>query len=221
MTAPDDTATLRLWLVRHGRTLFNDLGMAQGWCDSPLTAEGVRGVVELSTRLRDIEWAGVYASPSERAMDTAELIVGDRHPIVRDRRWKEYNFGVWEARPNEEVFTALADLTAPGAEPFSTVRGLFTGDYPALEGGETGAQYGARVAAALAELRASHASGDVLVVTHGMTVGVAATLVDAGFDFGRGMDNATFTVIEYLADGTAHIRAYGARTPEELRAGTR
>lgn len=30
----------RLYLMRHGETLFNKLGKVQGWCDSPLTETG-------------------------------------------------------------------------------------------------------------------------------------------------------------------------------------
>lgn len=214
--ADDGRSVLRLWLVRHGRTLFNERGIAQGWCDSPLTEDGVAGVERLARDLRDVAWEGVYSSTSGRAMDTAEILVADRHPIAADRRWKEYNFGIWEARPNAEVFTALADLTAPGADPFSTVRGIFTGDYPALERGETGAAYRARVVGALADIRERHPRGDVLVVTHGMTVGVALTFADPGFDLGHGMDNATFSVLEYGLDGSVAIRAHGARSREEL-----
>ncbi|MFT4215014.1 MAG: histidine phosphatase family protein [Microbacterium sp.] len=208
---------LRLWLVRHGRTLFNELSLAQGWCDSPLTAQGRAAVGELAENLRAIDWAAVYSSPSERAMDTAEIIVGDRYPILRDRRWKEYNFGVWEGRPNMEVMTQLAGLAGPGdADIVTRLRGLFRGDYPALEGGETGAEYAARVAAAIQDLRRRHTSGDVLVVTHGMTLGVAATQVDEQFDFGQGVENATFGLIEYAPDGTGMIRGMGLRSPAEI-----
>ena len=32
--------TLELYLVRHGKTVFNTTGRLQGWSDSPLTPEG-------------------------------------------------------------------------------------------------------------------------------------------------------------------------------------
>lgn len=32
--------TKTLYLMRHGETLFNQLGLIQGWCDSPLTTNG-------------------------------------------------------------------------------------------------------------------------------------------------------------------------------------
>ncbi|WP_347345736.1 histidine phosphatase family protein [Microbacterium sp.] len=207
--------TLRLWMVRHGQTLFNELGLAQGWCDSPLTDEGRRGVTALADELREIEWSGVYASSSERAVDTAEMLLEGRMPVVRDWRWKEFNFGVWEARPNVEMIEALRSLT-DSADPLVAMRGLLRGDHPALERGESGAQYASRVNAAIADIRARHRSGDVLVVTHGMTIGVAAALADPDFDFGHGQGNATFSLVEYAADGSASIRAHGASSRSVL-----
>ena len=31
---------MKLYLMRHGETLFNTLNRIQGWCDSPLTEKG-------------------------------------------------------------------------------------------------------------------------------------------------------------------------------------
>ncbi|MDU3712559.1 MAG: phosphoglycerate mutase family protein, partial [Streptococcus mitis] len=44
---------VRLYLVRHGKTMFNTIGRAQGWSDTPLTAEGERGIQELGIGLRE------------------------------------------------------------------------------------------------------------------------------------------------------------------------
>lgn len=203
-------ASLRLWLVRHGRTLFNEREIAQGWCDSPLSEEGRSQVRHLAAALINVPWVGVYSSTSERAMDTAEILVEDRHPIVRDRRWKEYNFGVWEARANDEVFAELNRIGAPGDSPSVRLRGLFLGDFPALERGESGADFSARVAGAIADIRAAHDVGDVLVVTHGMTIGVAVRQADPSFEHERGPGNASITLIEYPSDNAAAIRAFGA-----------
>ena len=205
---------LRLWLVRHGRTLFNDLELAQGWSDSPLTTEGREGVVELASNLRSIQWVGTYSSTSERAMDTAEIILGTQEEIVRDRRWKEYNFGTWEARPGGMLLAELRRLS--GKEGPHALRGLYFGDFPALPGGETGGEYHARVRDAIAEIRRTHPAGDVLVVTHGMTIGVAIGTVFPEYEFWRGPANATFAVIEYAdARSQGILRAKDTRSPHE------
>ena len=33
-------AKTRLYIVRHGKTMFNTIDRAQGWSDTPLTAVG-------------------------------------------------------------------------------------------------------------------------------------------------------------------------------------
>ena len=43
----------RLYIARHGKTMFNTIGRAQGWSDSPLTVDGERGIQELGLGLKD------------------------------------------------------------------------------------------------------------------------------------------------------------------------
>ena len=43
----DKMAKTRLFVIRHGRTMFNTIGRAQGWSDTPLTVEGERGIQAL------------------------------------------------------------------------------------------------------------------------------------------------------------------------------
>ena len=33
-------AKTRLFVIRHGRTMFNTIGRAQGWSETPMTEEG-------------------------------------------------------------------------------------------------------------------------------------------------------------------------------------
>ena len=48
---------VRLYLVRHGKTMFNTIGRAQGWSDTPLTAEGELGIHELGIWLERVWFA--------------------------------------------------------------------------------------------------------------------------------------------------------------------
>ena len=66
---------VRLYLVRHGKTMFNTIGRAQGWSDTPLTAEGERGIQELGIGLResDLQFERAYSSDSGRTIQTMEL----------------------------------------------------------------------------------------------------------------------------------------------------
>ena len=92
---------MKFILVRHGETLFNQLGLTQGWCDSPLTEKGIGQVRITKEHLADIPIDEAYSSPSERACDTAEIILEGRGiELKRDKRLKEINFGYFEGSPN-------------------------------------------------------------------------------------------------------------------------
>lgn len=41
---------VKLYIARHGKTMFNTIGRAQGWSDSPLTPFGEEGIRELGGR---------------------------------------------------------------------------------------------------------------------------------------------------------------------------
>ncbi|CAJ1189625.1 hypothetical protein CPR19088_GLDEOEPO_02023 [Companilactobacillus paralimentarius] len=41
-----------LYLMRHGQTLFNQLHLIQGACDSPLTSEGIESAKKASAYLK-------------------------------------------------------------------------------------------------------------------------------------------------------------------------
>ena len=63
---------VRLYLVRHGKTMFNTIGRAQGWSDTPLTAEGELGIHELGIGLREsgLQFDRAYSSDSGRTIQT-------------------------------------------------------------------------------------------------------------------------------------------------------
>ncbi|MEI2802633.1 MAG: histidine phosphatase family protein [Trichococcus flocculiformis] len=86
----------RLYLVRHGETLFNTQGKIQGWSDSPLTERGIKQAQAVRDYFgsEGIRFDHAYSSTSERASDTLELITG--MPYARLKGLKEVNYGFFE-----------------------------------------------------------------------------------------------------------------------------
>lgn len=83
------------YYVRHGETLFNQLGRMQGTCDSPLTRKGIQEAEDIASALRNVPFSCAYTSSAERAIDTAQEIMkyhGDR-PIHETKDLKEFDFG--------------------------------------------------------------------------------------------------------------------------------
>lgn len=91
-----------LYLVRHGETLFNLQKKIQGWCDSPLTNQGIDQAMTTQKyfQARSITFDQCFSSTSERTSDTLELITD--HPYTRLKGLKEWNFGRLEGE-NETV----------------------------------------------------------------------------------------------------------------------
>lgn len=89
----------KLYLVRHGQTLFNLKGRAQGHCDSPLTDLGIEQAKMAGKFFKDhnITFDEAYASTSERACDTLELITDI--PYKRLKGLREWSFGMMEGEP--------------------------------------------------------------------------------------------------------------------------
>lgn len=86
------------YYVRHGETLFNVLNRMQGWCDSPLTENGIGHAIEAGRTLKDVPLDAAYVSTSERCRDTCALVLQGRNvPVFERKGLKEVNFGTWEA----------------------------------------------------------------------------------------------------------------------------
>ena len=92
--------TIRIGLLRHGRTAWNAEGRLQGQTDIPLEDVERERLAGLSL---PPEWRGqpVLASTLSRARDTARLLTGAEPPT--DARLVEMNFGHWEGRIGAEL----------------------------------------------------------------------------------------------------------------------
>ena len=92
--------------IRHGKTHFNEIGLKQGWCDSPLTQEGIQQIEKMAQLLKDEKITKAYTSPTPRAKQTAQIILKEHDVLLHeDERLKEVNFGVLEGLPCSFVDT--------------------------------------------------------------------------------------------------------------------
>ena len=83
-----------LYIMRHGKTEWNELHKLQGQTDIPLNENGRKMAREAGKRYREIHFDICYCSPLIRAKETAELVLEGRAvPIVTDDRLMEMCFG--------------------------------------------------------------------------------------------------------------------------------
>ncbi|MGM0365412.1 MAG: histidine phosphatase family protein [Actinomycetota bacterium] len=88
---------VKLFLIRHGQTIWNLEGKYQGDRDIELTELGIKQAELTARYLKDVEFSNIYSSPLKRTVLTAEKINQnrDREIIIR-KNLKEIDFGKWE-----------------------------------------------------------------------------------------------------------------------------
>lgn len=181
----------QLILVRHGETLHNVAGIAQGWGDSELSDRGRKQVAMLAERLQKIGADAIYSSPLQRAMTTAQAIAeATGLPIQTLEGLREMNYGRWEGR-------RFLEVRKTDEEHYQ--RWISEDEYPCPEG-ESHAQVLRRVKEALERVNGVKRA---VVVTHGTAIRIAATaLLDLPLSASRkfAQDNAAMNVFVRRGD---------------------
>ena len=90
-----------LYIMRHGRTDWNDMHKLQGRTDIPLNASGREMAEKAAEEYKDVPLDICFCSPLVRAKETAEIVLKGRNiPIITDDRLKEMCFGEYEGVEN-------------------------------------------------------------------------------------------------------------------------
>lgn len=155
---------MKLYLARHGETIWNTQKRMQGWDNSDLTEQGLEQAKLLGKSLEDIHFNQVVSSPLGRTVETAKLIVGDRDlDLVINENFKEMGFGSWEGQSPEILKKKHPD----------EYKNLWTRahEYVPIDG-ETFKEVQDRVIIGLEQIIRDNPKGNVLLVTHGMIVQV-------------------------------------------------
>ena len=92
-----------IYMVRHGETDKNLLGLIQGQTESKLTKKGIEEAKEIKELVSSLDIDVVISSPLSRALDTAHLIT--EKDVIVDERLIERNYGLSEGKEPNEDFT--------------------------------------------------------------------------------------------------------------------
>ena len=87
---------MKLYVIRHGETENNVLGLIQGRIDTPLTENGIKEAYKLQELIKSKNIDIVISSPLKRAVDTAKILVDNKLPINTDSRLIERSWGLCE-----------------------------------------------------------------------------------------------------------------------------
>jgi len=185
----------KLYIVRHGETVWNREGRIQGHTDVALSERGLEQARLLAKRLNTVPFDAAYASDLRRAYETAAAVLEGRDvPIHPTPRLREYHKGRFEGMTEAEL------------------RALYPNEYPgyvskdldyAPKGGESTREVSARMAAVINEIKESHLGDNVLVVGHGGSLRAAmmsllGMSLDANWRFVFG--NCTLSIVDTYHD---------------------
>lgn len=98
---------MQIYFVRHGKTEWNLASRFQGGHgDSPLLKQSLADIEKLGQHLKGTKFRGIFASPLQRAFNTAQGIdkaMNAKLPVVIDERLREFNLGDMEGMKFDEA----------------------------------------------------------------------------------------------------------------------
>lgn len=182
------------YCVRHGESVYNHAGRIQGWLDIPLSPLGERQAAAAGRALAGRAIERVFASPLQRAFQTAEAVATELHlPVEPRERLKEIQVGDFQGQLGREV-----------AQQHPEIWSRWTSCDPdfALPGGETRRHLAERCVIELREI-ATLPHQEIAVVSHGAILTVSLKTL-AGIPLDQppyALQNGSITTMELFPDG--------------------
>lgn len=148
---------MTIYIIRHGETALNAARILQP-TDTPLSHDGVMQAYALAKRLKAISIDAILCSDLPRAMQTAHAIAALQAKLspscfITSEHLRERDLGDLRGKPYDAIGVDILNLTE------------------APPGGESMAQFNARVALAFAQIISLQQRYETLVVvTHGLVI---------------------------------------------------
>jgi broad specificity phosphatase PhoE len=158
---------MQLLLVRHGQTASNlERALDTAIPGAPLTDEGHSQAAAFAERASALEVVAVYASTATRAQQTAAPIAAAHSLEVQIVDGVQEVFvGDLEGRNDEKAIHEFFEIYSRWTEDELEAR---------MPGGESGAEIQTRFLKAVDAIKSAHASGIVVLVSHGGMIRLGA-----------------------------------------------
>jgi len=190
--------------------MFNTLGRAQGWSDTPLTQEGERGIQELGIGLKKagLDFDQAVSSDSGRAIQSMGIILEEMEltgkiPYHYDRRIREWCFGSFDGAYDGDLFFGVLPRVFQiddfrKLSLMEMAEGIVEVDTTGWA--ESWEKLSKRIKEgfeAIAKDLEAAGGGNAIVVSHGMTITTLIYLIDPKAVEELVLDNGSVTVVEY------------------------
>ncbi|TEU02634.1 MAG: histidine phosphatase family protein [Dehalococcoidia bacterium] len=153
---------MRLILVRHGETRWNQENRVVGHTGIALNKNGRKQVARLALALKYEKVSAIYSSPLRRARETAAAIArGHRLEVVTDDALKEVDAGELEGLTFEEVMERYGDFLQEWMKDNPSLR---------MPGGESMTELQERTWPAAERIVREHPDGVIILVSHSLAI---------------------------------------------------
>ncbi|CCI86899.1 histidine phosphatase family protein [Lactobacillus gigeriorum] len=209
----------RIYIVRHGQTFINHYNKMQGWCDTPLTDEGIKGAEMAGETLKNVPFDIALSSDLKRASDTCELIM--KHNCNRDILqhlaspfFREQFYGYFEGMDTEMAWRMIGGPHGYDdrhellrKEPIDTIKNWIKEADPYHEA-ENAQEYWARLDKGFKLIKELDGAENILLVTHGFTIRSIADHFGENIDVSSGPRNASITMLLMDNKGQMKVTSY-------------
>lgn len=138
---------MKIALIRHAESIYNEKKLLQGQVDCELSDNGLKATKEKSKNF-PYDFDICFCSPLKRTRQTAEILVPNLNKIY-DKRIIERGLGDWENTPDtDEKQFLMHNKTVP-------------------PNGETFEEFDSRISDFLKMLKKNYNNKKILIVTHG------------------------------------------------------
>lgn len=197
----------RIYIVRHGRTYINRYNKMQGWCDTPLTDEGIQGAKKVATVLKDVPFDIALSSDTKRASDTCDYIINqnvnkDILQHLTSPFFREQFYGYFEGMDSAMAWRMIA-----GPVGYNNLQELLTHytmdeikdlikDADPYHQAENAEQYWDRIDKGFDMIKQMDGAENILLVTHGFTIrSLVARYGNGEFDIKVSPRNSSITMM--------------------------
>jgi len=168
---------MKICLIRHGITDYNNEKRLQGWKDIALNDKGFMQARIVANQVKDYNWEVIISSDLIRARQTAEVIGNIKNiPVVFNDKLRERDFGKYSGELVENVKKLGA-----------TVEELF---------GETKETFEKRIMEGFTEIISTFQDKNIMIVSHGGVLRRLHKLIMA-IDK-KQWENTEFIIFNYL-----------------------
>ncbi len=185
----------RIYLIRHGETEFNRLGIFRGRYEVDLNDTGRRQAQEIGKALKGCGISFLLTSPLSRAVETARMIAEIlKVEYTPDEAFNNIALGEWQGVPKSKIKQDYPDLWH-----------LWTTEPEklAIPNGETVEQVRRRAFQGLKHIIGSRKETFAIVTHRSVIKALAAAMLDVNppYFWKFYIDNAAFSIFE-VSDGT-------------------